>query len=83
MGLFRKKRSGPFSGASTPGGSDSGVSELSDPATAALCAYLQEMVTVDTLVELVRKRDIGRIKFAIREANFYIDSRDEVGSAFY
>ncbi len=38
----------------------------------------QEMVSIESFIELVKKRDIGRIKFAIRETNFNIDSKDEV-----
>ena len=38
----------------------------------------QEMVSVESFIDLVKKRDIGRLKFAIRETNFDIDSRDEV-----
>lgn len=36
------------------------------------------MVSIESFIELVKKRDIGRIKFAIRETNFNIDSKDEV-----
>ena len=36
------------------------------------------MVSIESFIELVKKRDIGRLKFAIREANFDIDSQDEV-----
>ena len=42
------------------------------------CVCFQEMVSVESFIELVKKRDIGRLKFAIRETNFDIDSRDEV-----
>ncbi len=38
----------------------------------------QEMVSVDTFLEFVRKKDLGRIKFALRENHFDIDSQDEV-----
>ena len=40
--------------------------------------FFQEMVSVESFIELVKKRDIGRLKFAIRETNFNIDRRDEV-----
>ena len=36
------------------------------------------MVSIESFLELVKKRDIGRIKFAIRETNFDINSKDEV-----
>ena len=35
---------------------------------------------MESFIELVKKRDIGRLKFAIREANFDIDSQDEVST---
>ncbi len=44
--------------------------------------FFQEMVSVESFIELVKKRDIGRLKFAIRETNFDIDSRDEVSFTF-
>ncbi len=40
------------------------------------------MVSVESFIDLVKKRDIGRIKFAIRETNFNIDTKDEVSSLF-
>ena len=43
----------------------------------------QEMVSIESFIELVKKRDIGRIKFAIRETNFDINSRDEVSFLLY
>ena len=42
----------------------------------------QEMVSIESFLELVKKRDIGRIKFAIRETNFDINSKDEVSLNF-
>jgi len=40
---------------------------------------LQEMVSVQTFVDFIKNKDVGRIKFAIREAQFDLDSTDEVG----
>ena len=39
---------------------------------------LQEMVTVETFVEFIRKKDVGRIRFAIRETLYDLDATDEV-----
>ena len=39
------------------------------------------MVSIESFIELVKKRDIGRIKFAVRETNFDIDSKDEVSTS--
>ena len=36
------------------------------------------MISVETFVEFVKKRDLGRMKFAIRDAHFDLDSTDEV-----
>jgi len=43
-----------------------------------LCWYVQEMVTVETFVEFIRKKDVGRIRFAIRETLYDLDATDEV-----
>ena len=40
------------------------------------------MVSIESFLELVKKRDIGRIKFAIRETNFDINNKDEVSFDF-
>ena len=47
-----------------------------------LFLIFQEMVSVESFIELVKKRDLGRLKFAIRETNFDINSRDEVNTIF-
>jgi len=36
------------------------------------------MVTVETFVEFIRKKDVGRIRFAIRETLYDLDATDEV-----
>jgi len=36
------------------------------------------MVTVETFVEFLRKKDVGRIRFAIRETLYDLDATDEV-----
>ena len=36
------------------------------------------MVTVETFVEFIRKKDVGRIRFAVREALYDLDATDEV-----
>jgi hypothetical protein len=43
----------------------------------------QAMISVSTFVEFVKNRDIGRIKYAIREADFNLDTHDEVSGAFF
>ena len=55
-------------------------------AVADSCLYVppwQAMISVTTFVEFVKNRDVGRIKYAIREADFSLDSHDEVGSFYY
>jgi len=42
------------------------------------CHHVQEMVTVDTFAEFIRKKDVGRIRFAIRETLYDLDATDEV-----
>jgi len=39
---------------------------------------VQEMVTVETFTEFIRKKDVGRIRFAIRETLYDLDATDEV-----
>jgi len=39
---------------------------------------VQEMVTVETFAEFIRKKDVGRIRFAIRETLYDLDAADEV-----
>jgi len=36
------------------------------------------MVTVETFVEFMRKKDVGRIRFAIRETLYDLGATDEV-----
>jgi len=43
-----------------------------------VCGLLQEMVTVETFTEFIRKKDVGRIRFAIRETLYDLDATDEV-----
>jgi hypothetical protein len=38
------------------------------------------MVSVQTFVDFVKKKDVGRIKFAIRETLFDLDSTDQVSN---
>ena len=38
------------------------------------------MVGVETFIDFVKKRDLGRIKFAIRESHYDLDSQDEVSN---
>ena len=40
--------------------------------------HLQDMVSVETFIDYIKKNDIARIKFAIRESDFQLDARDEV-----
>ena len=42
----------------------------------------QAMISVNTFVDFVKNRDIGRIKYAIREADFNLDTYDEVGHLY-
>lgn len=52
------------------------VSNRSSP-----CSSLsQEMVGVEGFIEFVKKRDIGRIQYAIRENNYDLDTQDEVSA---
>jgi len=41
---------------------------------------VQEMVTVETFVDFIRKKDVGRIRFAIRETLYDLDATDEVNT---
>ena len=43
--------------------------------------FVQDMVTVETFVDFIRKKDVGRIRFAIRETLYDLDSTDEVGKS--
>ena len=40
----------------------------------------QEMISVETFVGFIRKKDVGRIRFAIRETLYDLDATDEVGT---
>lgn len=41
------------------------------------------MVSVETFIDYIKKKDIARIRFSIRDSNFDIDTRDEVSSTVY
>ena len=40
----------------------------------------QDMVSVQTFLDFIRKQDLGRIKYALRESHFDINSKDEVST---
>lgn len=43
-----------------------------------LCCRTQDMITVHTVADFIRKKDLARIKLALREARFDINAKDEV-----
>lgn len=43
---------------------------------------VQDMLNVQTFVDFIRKRDVARIRLALREARFDINTKDEV-SQYY
>ena len=54
------------------------TSNLSSPSS----VLSQEMVGVESFIDFVKKRDLGRVKFAIRENNYDLDTQDEVSPSF-
>ena len=69
--------------------SDSGCSDMYTPrpdrkqhvAVSSCCP--QDMVSVETFVDFVRKRDLTRIKHAIRETSYDLDTQDDVSIQLY
>ena len=39
------------------------------------------MVSVQTFIDFIKKQDLGRIKYALRETHFDINSKDEVSTS--